>query len=562
MAWSVAQHDTIPSVDLWLNPPDAHTYLFGFLDAAGASFVPPYEAFRTSVRKLIAETTSRSRPRQAPSSDIEDSRVRTWRSVFENFGLIRIDDSKTIQLTPLGRAVKTLYVQINEKIEGANDHLAKLGIEMLARYTLKNPIDPGSYPEDADLKPFRFIWRAMRRLDGKLHWEEMNRAIMHVTYNKDEDAAIDRIRGVRQRLGGNYSTGASALGERAVDDGDQTKRRITPWFTRAGFGGLLITPDDDADGYRFLNPKYVPLIDQALAHEIVTPPEAYSSAPAYLRYLTDLGEVRAAQPSEGDKALIDKARSAVARYGSQRIICFSGLPSTGKSRAGKILANILTGGDPYRYAEIQFHENTSYDDFVEGFVPKQSGDGFELTPKTLLVMNRRAKLDPNGAPYVILIEEFTRGNVLGILGELLTYVEHRERTFRLSLSQVEERIAPNLVFLATMNPRDKSALMLDAAIQRRLHRIELPSSVAALQQMLGGRLPTAVMTSLCDWFGKHMKILPFGHGVFAQVNSVDDLSDVWSGTIIYLLSDAFGEIREQYKQAAEDYPWKPTEAAS
>ena len=34
-------------------------------------------------------------------------------------------------------------------------------------------------------------------------------------------------------------------------------------------------------------------------------------------------------------------------------------------------------------------------------------------PKTLLVMNRRAKLDPDGAPYVILIEEFTRGNVLG-----------------------------------------------------------------------------------------------------------------------------------------------------
>ena len=54
MSWSVAQHNTIPSVNLWLNPPDTHVYLSGFLDAAGSVFVPPYEPVReVQSRSLI-----------------------------------------------------------------------------------------------------------------------------------------------------------------------------------------------------------------------------------------------------------------------------------------------------------------------------------------------------------------------------------------------------------------------------------------------------------------------------------------------------------------------------
>ena len=94
-------------------------------------------------------------------------------------------------------------------------------------------------------------------------------------------------------------------------------------------------------------------------------------------------------------------------------------------------------------------------------MPRPWGEGFELTPKTFRVINRRALLDRTGARYVLLIEEFTRANVHSVLGELLTYVEHRDRPFRMALSQEDERVAPNLVILATMNPRDKSALLLD-----------------------------------------------------------------------------------------------------
>ena len=113
-----------------------------------------------------------------------------------------------------------------------------------------------------------------------------------------------------------------------------------------------------------------------------------------------------------------------------------------------------------------------------------------------------------------------------------------------------------------MNPRDRSALMLDAAIQRRLHRIEVLPSTRALQEMLENRLVGGDLALLSEWFEKHLRILPFGHGVFAQVNSPEDLRDVWSGTIVHLLSDPFGEIREQYEQLAAEYPWKETGTAA
>jgi hypothetical protein len=41
----------------------------------------------------------------------------------------------------MGWALRTLYGDVSEKIEGANDHLATLAIAVLNRHTLYNPID-------------------------------------------------------------------------------------------------------------------------------------------------------------------------------------------------------------------------------------------------------------------------------------------------------------------------------------------------------------------------------------------------------------------------------------
>jgi 5-methylcytosine-specific restriction endonuclease McrBC GTP-binding regulatory subunit McrB len=220
-----------------------------------------------------------------------------------------------------------------------------------------------------------------------------------------------------------------------------------------------------------------------------------------------------------------------------------------------MLAADLTDNDPYRLEEIQFHETTTYDKFVEGFVPRPDGSGFQLQSMTLRVINERALRDPRERTYVLLIEEFTRADVHAVLGELLTYIEYRDRAFRLPLSQRELRIAPNLIVLATMNPRDRSALTLDDAILRRLHQIQLKPDPAILRELVNERLDKDVADRLLSWYEKYASILPFGHGEFANANTPEDLRDIWRGTLVYFLRDQMGYIRQQYEEAAASYPW-------
>jgi hypothetical protein len=554
--WSVAKHDTVPSVDLWLPSLEAHTYLFSFLAADGEPFLPPYTKVRDKIAAIVTERKRHERPGQAPNATVENQRLRSWKSLFESFGFFYVDDQAKLRLTPLGRLIKGLYSELDLKIEGANDHLAKLAVDILSRHTLRNPLDTASYPEDSDVKPYVLIWRAMRQLDNKLHWEEMNRVLMRVVYKKDVEAAITHISDIRKATGSVYNEGnLDLLGPPVVQEDAETRRRITPWFARAGFGGLLIDTDDDGLGFRHLVDKYKPLIDQAILDEAPTPPSALTTGEAYLHYLTDLPVVDAPTPDQAEQTEIDRVISAIQRYGDRKIICLTGLPGTGKTRLAEMVAQRISEGDPYRFEEIQFHEGTTYDNFMEGFTPRPSGEGYELKPMTLRIINRRARLDPTGSAYILLVEEFTRANVHAVLGELITYIEHRDRPFRLALSQEEESIASNLIILATMNPRDRSAIVLDHAILRRLHQIPVQSSTAKLRTMLEGELDPALLDQLATWFGKYIQTLPFGHAEFADVRSAADLRDLWSGTLRYFLTDAAGEIGSQFTDLAADYPW-------
>ena len=83
---------------------------------------------------------------------------------------------------------------------------------------------------------------------------------MSITSRKTQ-AAIDHIKAVRKTIAGEYlAADLSKLGPAVVDDGAETKRRITPWFAKAGFGGLLIEPGERSDGFRHLVDRYKPLI--------------------------------------------------------------------------------------------------------------------------------------------------------------------------------------------------------------------------------------------------------------------------------------------------------------
>lgn len=558
MSWPISNHGST-DVDLIIPNVTAPAYLWAMLSAEGEIFRGSENAgVRRHLATAIERFSSRVTGGQAPRQDISDQRLRTWKSEFEEMGLLTVHDD-IIAKTRFGRAVIEGVENVAVAIEGANRRIALLGAQVANRVLLAKPgakSSSNTVPDDADLLPLRAIWRAFRELDNKLHWQDINRVLGHIHYASDLDAGIEKIRAFRATIGDQYpldELGLAKLGDVPLTD---DPRHITPWFNRAGIGGMLIPSEADANGFRQLEPKAATIIDALLGEPEPEPNDAArTNRQDYVRYLMAPVEIASRPPvSTNDQRLIDNVTQAVNSVGDRRIIVLSGLPGTGKSRLARKVADQLTDGDNARLKEIQFHENTTYADFMEGFVPKSDGNGFERRDKVFRVINQRA-LDNPHAKHVLLIEELTRANVHAVIGELLTFVEHRSRNFTLSLSQQDITIAPNLVILATMNPRDKSALSLDDAISRRLHRVDVKPSVEGLRSMLAESLDAGVLERLCDWYSSFQNLLPFGHGVFAGATDEKTLAEIWRGTVIPMLSDPRGLLREAYRPACENFPF-------
>ena len=217
---------------------------------------------------------------------------------------------------------------------------------------------------------------------------------------------------------------------------------------------------------------------------------------------------------------------------------------------------------------IQFHQTFSYDDFIEGLHPTESG-GFEARAGIFMEWNEQAIRDPDNR-YVLLIEEFTRANIAAVLGELMTFIEYRDRVFTTPVTRKRTKIASNLTILATMNPQDRSALEVDDALIRRLRIIECPPSIGQLKEMLANS-PQSVIDGLVKLFQtcqeRHTEtfsdLMPFGHGVFAGIKSETDLADLWQTQIRYLLRRNPQVAPHPYAQDIEElYVWKEPSSAT
>lgn len=249
-------------------------------------------------------------------------------------------------------------------------------------------------------------------------------------------------------------------------------------------------------------------------------------------------------------------------YGSRSIVALAGVPGTGKSFVASIAAQRFAG-EPLLVREIQFHQSFTYEEFMEGLRMDAAG-AVTVHPGVFLDWNEKARED-EARRYVLLIEELTRANLAAVLGELLTYLEYRDRPFYTVYSRRPVYVANNLTVLATYNPTDRSALEIDAALIRRLRVLRTPPSPEQLDEMLRGRSLTPkvverlkrVFLACKEEFPDYEYLMPFGHGVFADVQKEQpDLHRLYVERIEHFLRRPLADPHPFTEVIEANYPWR------
>ena len=159
-------------------------------------------------------------------------------------------------------------------------------------------------------------------------------------------------------------------------------------------------------------------------------------------------------------------------------VVLEGPPGVGKTFIAKRLAYRVIGYKiPERVRMIQFHQSYAYEDFIQGYRPREKG-GFELRNGVFHSFCRKAVANPDGR-YVFIIDEINRGNLSKIFGELMMLIEADKRgpeyAVPLTYSPEDEpfQVPANLYLIGMMNTADRSLAMVDYALRRRFafHRL-------------------------------------------------------------------------------------------
>ena len=158
----------------------------------------------------------------------------------------------------------------------------------------------------------------------------------------------------------------------------------------------------------------------------------------------------------------------VALLKHKKNIILQGAPGVGKTFTAKRLAYSLIGAeDDSRIEIVQFHQNYSYEDFVMGYRPTETG--FELRNGVFYDFCEKARCDIEN-DYYFIIDEINRGNLSAVFGELLMLVEsdYRDKPVRLVYKKDKLFSVPhNVYIIGMMNTADRSIAMIDYALRRR-----------------------------------------------------------------------------------------------
>ena len=219
--------------------------------------------------------------------------------------------------------------------------------------------------------------------------------------------------------------------------------------------------------------------------------------------------------------------------------------------------------DTGRIEMVTFHQNYTYEDFIEGIRPvlssrdKEKEEGqpevkkeieYELSTGVFKKIAKRAQ-DNGDNRYVLIIDEINRGNIAKIFGELITLIEPSKRLdgddeakIKLPYSHEPFGMPSNLYIIGTMNTADRSIALLDTALRRRFDFIEMMPKPEhpGVSKDIGG----VNCQKLLKVMNERIRILhdrehQIGHTYFMDIEDLESLAKTFKNRIIPLLQEYF-----------------------
>jgi len=509
-------------------------------------------------RHRILQGTARKSPKL--------SKVETYITAFEEQGWTSrvVENGKKIfRFTEAGKQAYML-------IKHAPDYLKFLPyflVEIITRYQQWNPSRRGeSYLSKGDIFPYWALFKIMRECSNYISEDEFRRFLVKITHMKQIPDVVTKIKKYRKKL-------SKKVPIKEIDREFGEPIRGTParplyFMHRAGVGfknfsqnrsGIIVKEGRCPLGTPIyhLNQDYEAFIDYMLSHPPRNLPKDINVNQWFAHYGAPVMINIAPQDLLDDEDPVWKeVKENLLDQGIKRIL-LSGPPGTSKTWYAEKIALKIVNGDTSRVEKVQFHQSYSYEDFIEGYVPNPQGSGFILKDKIFKRICEKALLDPQ-RPYVLVIDEFTRGDASRIFGEILTYMEYPHKSVKLLYSEEDFYMPENLIIIGTMNPFDRSISDLDIMMERRFKRIDMVPSTRLLRKILSEQgIPSELIERVVDFFEKVQDIyeIGFGHAYFVGVKDEEDLRRLWKYQLRDLFKKYFQYEPEKFREIRRLYPW-------